>query len=416
MLITDIEPLRAMEIFYDGEESGVWEGEFIKNEKNRELFFPPELREYLQRFGFLGVNRGGGGFWFPDDVRTVSIPFEAASRDMLILGTLNGGEDRDFFIGIFADECGMDNPPVSFGEAVEAGDGGQALSFWNSGMLLKDVLTYLFIENLFFHAKGTAYGNTEIKTLLKKYPAELCEGEKSLEQLLSGSQRPCLCICYDGEEKRFYCFEMREEEDVVSVFSPFISTEELESCFSREFYENSMNCDYAHALSLLEKIIGRMEAQEETEPLDLGGKYRLAGRCCWALKRWDEAEEWLKKAEPVFTSESSPAEATMSFYQGLGNFYSDMGDGDKSRAAYEKAEKAAEASGKDLCKLKGDRLLRKGAELSESGLLEEAIEYFEKALSEYRKNPKECKYDIARCGQLKGDAKRKLKTKNGMRQ
>ena len=127
-----------MEIFYEGEESGVWEGEFIKNEKKRELFFPPKLKEYLRRFGFLSVNRGRGGFWFPDHVRTAAVPYEGISRDMLILGTLNGGDDKGFYIGIFADECGTDNPPVIFGELIETEGGGQALSFWESGMFLKD--------------------------------------------------------------------------------------------------------------------------------------------------------------------------------------------------------------------------------------------------------------------------------------
>lgn len=409
MLITDIEPLKAMEIFYEGEESGVWEGEFIKNEKKRELFFPPKLKEYLQRFGFLSVNRGRGGFWFPDHVRTAAVPYEGISRDMLILGTLNGGDDKGFYIGIFADECGTDNPPVIFGELIETEDGGQALSFWESGMFLKDALVCLFIENLFIHTNGTDYDEDGIEALLKKYPAELCEGEKSLKQLIDSSQRPCRYICYDNEENRFYCFDVWEDGVGAESFSPCISTEELESCFSREFYENSMNCDFAHALRLMEKIINRLEDQEETEPLNLGEKYRLAGRCCWALKQWDRAEEWLKKAESVFTSESAPAQAAQSFYQGLGNFYSDMGDEEKSKAAYREADRLAEASGEDLCRLMGDRLLRKGIELADSGFLEEAIEYFEKALNEYKKNPKECKYDIARCGQLKGDTRHRLK-------
>lgn len=40
-LQVDIDPLKAMELFYRGEELGVWEGEFIKNEKKRGLVYPP---------------------------------------------------------------------------------------------------------------------------------------------------------------------------------------------------------------------------------------------------------------------------------------------------------------------------------------------------------------------------------------
>ena len=33
----NIEPLKALELFYDQEKLGVWEGDFIKNAKQRNL-------------------------------------------------------------------------------------------------------------------------------------------------------------------------------------------------------------------------------------------------------------------------------------------------------------------------------------------------------------------------------------------
>ncbi len=43
---------------------------------------------------------------------------------------------------------------------------------------------------------------------------------------------------------------------------------------------------------------------------------------------------------------------------------------------------------------------------------EKAIEAYNKALEEFKKNPKECKYEIARTQQLRGEAKRLKKELN----
>lgn len=408
-LRVDIDPLKAMEIYYDGEESGVWEGEFIKNEKQRGLVFPQKLKEFLIRFGFFGVNTGGCRLLFPDNVSVASIPFESDNRDMLVMGIIKS-PNGDIYLGIFADECDFDDPPISLGEAVETEDGRLVLSFGASGMRLRDILVYAFSENLFALSEGTDYGDEFIKELIQKYSAELCEGEKSLEQLLKEAHRPCRFVCYEEDEERFLCFNMHQEGGMVSVFSPHIGTEELEALFRKEFYQNSLNCDFAHSLRLLEKIIDRIE-QDKAGTVELGEKYRLAGRCCWALEQWDKAEKWLKKAEPIYNAKSTPAQSKMSFYQGLGNFYSDKGDKEKSLAAYQKEEQLAEENGVSVFKSRGDRLMREGVKLTEEDRLEEAVEVFEKALEQYKQNPdpKECKYEIARCGQLKGDAKSIIK-------
>ena len=46
-----------------------------------------------------------------------------------------------------------------------------------------------------------------------------------------------------------------------------------------------------------------------------------------------------------------------------------MGDEEKSKAAYREADILAEASGEDLCRLMGDRLLRKGMNRALCGYL-----------------------------------------------
>lgn len=404
-LYVDIEPLKAMELFYEGEELGFWEGDFIKNEKQKGLVYPQMLKEYLQKYGFFGVNRGDSRFWLPDDARLIKINMETETKDMYLLGVLG-----TYCIGIFAEDCNEEDPPVSFGESVELDDGRNALSFGDSGMYLSDVLLCLFAGNIIPGAEaGKTYDTKEeAEEILGRYSFE-----PELKHLIDTAPRPYRFICYDDEEKKFLCVDLYSDDEygdyeIIAVFSPGISTEELESLFSREFYENSMNCDFARALHFMEKIIERME-HDKSGTYEIGEKYRLAARCCWALEQWDKAEEWLKKAEPIFNLDFVPPQSKMSYYRGLGNFYTDKGDKEKGAAAYEMEEQIARENGISLFKVKGDHLMNEGMKLSEEDRLEEAIELFEKALEQFRQDPRGCKYEIARCGQLKGDAKSTIK-------
>lgn len=395
----DIDPLKAMEIFYDGEKLGVWEGEFIKNENKRGLIYPPKLKEFLLKFGFFGVNGKDSRFWFPDDVSIVGIDTGMECKDMLILGKIG-----ELYAGVFADDCGMDDPPISLGMAVENEDGAEVLSFRASDLYLRDLLICLFTGNLAYEADPEVYEDAiEIKSVLYKY-----RSDPLLKKLMIDTARPYRCICYDEEEGKFLCIDLYNDKDVVLVFSPQISVEELEALFKKEFYENSRSCDFAHALRLIEKILDQTE-QDMPDSLEIGEKYRLAGRCCWALGQWDRAEEWLKKAEPIYADKSSPAQAAISFYRGLGNFYSDMGDNEKSLAAYQIEEQLAKENGSSIFQVKGDRYMREGIKMSDEERLEDAVLLFEKALEQYKQDPKGCKYAIARCGQLKGDVRAEIK-------
>ncbi|MDE6579753.1 MAG: hypothetical protein K2K41_04385, partial [Ruminiclostridium sp.] len=313
-------------------------------------------------------------------------------------------------VGIFAEDCVEEDPPVSFGESVELEDGRNVLTFSDSGMFLSDVLLCLFTGNIIPGAEDGKTFDTkeEAEEILGRYSYD-----PDLTNIIENVVRPYRFICYDDEEKKFLCVDLYNDEEygdyeIAAVFSPGISTEELEELFSREFYQNSINCDFGKALHFMEKIIERME-KDKSGTYEIGEKYRLAARCCWALEQWDKAEEWLKKAEPLFNLDFVPPQSRMSYYRGLGNFYTDKGDKEKGAAAYETEEQIAKENGISLFKIKGDHLMNEGMKLSEEDRLKEAIELFEKALEQFKQDPKGCKYEIARCGQLKGDAKSIIK-------
>ena len=48
-VLYNIEPLKAMELYYDGEHNGVWNGDFIKAKKQSGLDIPAPLREFLEK-------------------------------------------------------------------------------------------------------------------------------------------------------------------------------------------------------------------------------------------------------------------------------------------------------------------------------------------------------------------------------
>ena len=404
-LHVDISPLKAMEIFYEGEELGFWEGVFIKNEKQHGLVYPPMLKEFLQKYGFFGVNRGDSRFFLPDDARVININMGDETKELYIFGMLGS-----YVVGIFAEDCDEEDPYISFGEWVELEDGRNVLNFGDSGLFLSDVLLCLFTGNIIPNAEDRETFDTEeeVREILDRYSYD-----DDFKNILRNIIRPYRFINYDDEEKKFLCVDLYSDEEqgnyeIAARFSPGISLEELEGLFSQEFYQNSINCDFAKALRFMEKIIERME-KDKSGTYEIGEKYRLAARCCWALEQWEKAEEWLKKAEPLFNLDFVPPQSRMSYYRGLGNFYTDKGDKEKGTAAYEMEEQIAKENGISLFKVKGDHLMNEGMKLSEEDRLEEAIELFEKALEQFKQDPKGCKYEIARCGQLKGDAKSTIK-------
>ena len=88
--LTDIGPLEAMRIFYQGEEYGVWKGDIIKNEKQRGLILPPMLKEFLIKYGYLPVNRGILSCYSPDYMELFTVETEDEDGDICIIGNMAG--------------------------------------------------------------------------------------------------------------------------------------------------------------------------------------------------------------------------------------------------------------------------------------------------------------------------------------
>lgn len=404
-LEVNIDPLKALEILYEGETFGIWEGDLIKAERKNLIKLPKILKEYLLKYGELDVNRGSNQLWLPnpDDIRPVKIG--DSTEIVYIIGKFHGD-----LVAIPPNASTADNPKVLFSIPVKAPEPDSLMSFHKSDITLRELLTNIIINSppvdYTARVQDDRNGLSEALGFL-----ELGKARAEFEKIIRDHKSSKNLLCWNETDNYFIAAVFLEERTIFLKFHPCLSIQELENIFAREFYENSKNCDFKHALAIIERLIRYYEDKDRSNPT-LGEKYRLAGRSAWALKDWQKAEDYYQKAEKCYDRElNNILTQVENFYEGLGNFYRDKKDPKKSNAAYDKVDRLCAFTGKNAARLKGNRLMGQALDLMAADQLEQAIELFNQAIEIYRTDPKDCKYDIARCCQLRGEAKRALKPK-----
>lgn len=398
MLEVGLTALETLAKYYDGEELGVWEGDFIRNEKRRGVKLPGILREFLEKYGYTDVNLGKNQLWLPDKIDPDKAKVDGELKDILIIGSFH-----DNLVAILAEDYDKENPTIYFDDLPEENGEEIALVFHKSDLDFKEFLKILVLESPAIYNNSLVCDNPEdVKESLKEYESE------ELSKVLRETTRPGRFICWDTKKEEFLAVLMAPEQEILVRFAPGFSARELESILNKEFYENGESCDYEHALKIALKLIDFLE--KRNSGIFLAEKYMQAGRCYWALKRWREAEEFYQKAEQIFAREMrTTTQKCQSFYENLGNFYLAKEDIFKSQAAYREVDRICDFLGVGGTRQKGNRLLQQAAVMIESNKLEKAIELYNQALEIFQEEPKECKYEIARCQQLRGEAKKKLK-------
>lgn len=399
-----LDPLDALEIFYRGEKLGIWEGELIRNEKRRGVFLPSLLKEFLLRYGLFNVNRGINQIWLPDKIDTDLAKVDGEKRDILILGKF-----RDDLVAVLADECDQENPTLLLDELPEEENGEVTLVFNKSDLDLKEFLTTMIIESPSVYDNAKFYNDDSgIQEAMDEFDEE---SRKELKRKIEESERPKRFLYWNEEGQQFVAVILRKDCTILLKFAPCLAIAELENLFNREFYENAENCNYERALNILLRLINYW-TQMNNMDVTLAEKYKLAGRCCWMLKRWTEAEHYYKQAEQLYKDALIEAlDKSAAFYEGLGNFYLAREDIFKSQTAFLEVDRLCELAGRNGPRNKGERIMRQGQIMMEAMRYEEAIDLYNKALAEFQKDPRDCKYDIARCQQLRGEARKKLNEK-----
>lgn len=403
----DLEPLAAMELFYDGEKNGVWNGDFIKIEKKNGLVVPPLLKEFLEKYAYLDMNKGQITFFHPDQIRVLDLPTD--DGEVHIMGI---GRADEFFVGI---ELGTDDLDIAIGEIEEE------RIIWgpSDGITLAGLMRVMFVSMLFKSGDKFMYSGAEIDAVLKNHGAARGKispsaGSTQHTSINFDEENGAFLIAeYDqsGEEMTFLhvaprkTFEQRKAERFASV-----TLDELKTLFDKEFYGNAANCDYSHALELKLEMIARLE-QSGTEESELAEHYKLAGRCLWGLKRLGEAAEWYEKAGAII-GKSGDLGKLAGYYHTMANFYADTRQWDKSGEMY-KAELALRLEHFTDNVYDLGMVYQSNAQFLDDadGDPDRVIELCDLALEQFQKDPRDsgCKYEIARAQQLRGKAKRRKK-------
>lgn len=391
-VLYNLDPLAAIDIFYHGEKNGIPQGDFIKNERQRNITFPPLLREFLEQYGYFGINQNVNTFSFfrPDIIKPIYLSTDEGEIPILSIGYFD-----ERFIGIRTD---IEDFPVSVGREYK-----NVVEWSPSPLNLLGAITVMFLTVLFDTDEHYSYYT--VKPVLEKY------GVLQSEILPSNNCPERFSINFDEERKIFIVAEFDgESEEIVCLHTaplrPF-SLEELEQLFSGEFYGNALHCDFEHALKLQTEIITRLEDAQDTDPLEMTNHYKIAARCCWALKRSNEAEMWYQKGLPaVERNLQTNPETAADYYMAMGNFYADMGQDEQSDRCYERSLEIYRLNPDNVRNIGMLYQSRAHYTLESKKDVDLAIELYNKALEEFQKKPKDCKYDIARTQQLRGDAKR----------
>lgn len=404
MLHVDIEPLEALQIYYGGERLGVWRGDIISAEKKRKLFLPPMLQEFLLGYGRLAVNTDANSCCFQNPGL-----MNITDDDLVIFGRW----DFYMLLAFRRIDFAEVNPQLYYAEHQyydddEFMDDDDERPVWSdfapAQMHLRDFLIQLLIENLrkVVYLVGSRESDTDV-------PPELW-------QLLAADNLPPCFICWDDESDELWAVSRLPDQPPQRVYNLTRRMQhwELKECFKQAFFQKQ---DFAHALKLARPLLENLE-HVQRDTLELADMYKLAGRCCWELHQWDEGERFYQKAEVILQKNlEEMLDITKNFYQSLGNFYAAQKNEPKSQQAYGKVNEICEFVGRDGVRSRGMRLVQQAIGLvgkdnslcDDLPALREALELYNQALSVYQQEPKECKYDIARAQQLRGDLRKKIK-------
>lgn len=388
-VLYNLDPLTAMSLFYGGEKNGIYQGDFIKNKKRRGLILPSALKDFLENYGYMDVNRNKASFqlFHPDDISEVCLQVNTGEMSVMVVGVF-----QDYLVGILPDTRELQ---VTFG--IQGDDGTE----WNpANLTFSGMLVTMLVSLLFRNDDHSIFQESyRIYMQIEKYGAKRTE-------ILPGTGCPQhFSLNFHEESGMFFVAEFEKHGVEITslhvVPKKVFTLDELEELFNKEFYENSLNCDFVHALAIQSELIKRLE---DAKSLELAGHYKLAARCCWALGRLDDAASWYEKGLPIIENniERAPEQAA-DYYHAMGNFYADRKLYGGSEQFYEKELDILQRFfPEDVYKMGMVYQAQASFLVKSEGDIDRAIELYNKALDEFQKKPKDCKYDIARTQQLRG--------------
>lgn len=397
--------MRALKYFYDGEVFGVQEGDFIYCFKKQGIILPSELKDFLRKYGRFDVNRWENRVFLPYELKRKTIKIDGIDEQVILFGIL--GYDQ---VGIRESEINKTKTKILREIPNENNDELAPFRMKETGMTVDDYLRKIFLESYPAQCNSTRHAGTDVfREFIEYYQEDISRAR--LEKFVSSVKSKKLGkICWDAEHEVLLALTQRNEREEIAVIRPAFAIQELEALVTQEFYEKPKNCNYEHILKLLNRIINYYKKNQEWSELII--KYQMAGTCCWKMKRWKEAEGWYNMATEL---DAKILKQTLinsqNLYETIGNFLHDREDVIKCQLAYKRADKIGEFAGENIAQRRGNRDFTQARILAEAGRLQEAIDLCNHALELYGRSPRDCKYDIARCQQLRGELRQKIKLK-----
>ncbi len=401
-LIYNIPLLKALEMYYDGEKYGEAEGLLDAVEKKLGYPLPQLLRDFVRDYGYMSINRGEIRILHPLDMRLMSLEDE----DYIVFGIVPEG-----FAAIKASDKfdTDDNPAFLVGIA---NDEERTITWTEYTSKLSDFLCEMLM-NLYDDCKcSTVEGITETAAAMDLYGIDaqkFTPFEGKTYYTICGDGKMFVMAGYssEGEFDRMFTLMKGDNWDLSGQRFAALKTEDINGLLSGCFY--GVNPDYERSLMLNNELIRRAE-------LNGAGKYtiteqkKISARSLWALGRTDEAEKmYAEMIDSVLDDTSEEGQkALISVLKAATNFFLDTG----KTPEYEKYS----AMLTELCEKTenynaiGGMYWAQAQQIDQDlDRIDEAIELYEKAIEAFKKAPKPNKHDIARCQQLRGEARRRKK-------
>ncbi len=404
-LIYNIPILKALEMYYDGEKYGEAEGLLDAVEKKLGYPLPELLRDFVRDYGYMSINRGLLRVLHPLDMWKMSL----GDEDYIVFGKVG-----DSFVAIKAsNEYFTDktyDPKFLSGTVNEE----EHSIVWTKYIIsLSFFFSEMFRTNLYDDCKcSIVEGIPETTAAMKLYginAQKFSPFDGKTHYAICGDSKMFVMVYYSaaGEIRRMFTLMKGDNWDLSGQRFAALKDEDINGLLSGCFY--SADPDHERSLMLNNELIRR-------EELNGAGKYviteqkKISARSLWALGRTDEAEKLYKDMiDSVLDDTSENGQKTLiSVLKAATNFFLDTG----KTTEYEKysailTELCEKAENYDAI---GSMYWSQAQQIDHDlNRIDEAMKLYDKAIEAFKKAPKPNKHDIARCQQLKGEARRRKK-------
>lgn len=408
-LIYNIPILKALEMYYDGEKCGEAEGLLNAVEKKLGYPLPQLLRDFIRDYGYMSINRGALLVLHPLDIWKMSLPGDETDEDYIVFGKVNHNLLAIKASNEYAEDKTLD-PKFLVGTV---NDEEKSVTWTQYIITMSFFLFEMFRVNLYDDCTcSDVRGAEDTAAAMELYGIDArkftpFDGKTFYAICGDGKMFALASYSSEGVLDRLFTLMKGDNWDLSGQRFAALKTEDINGLLSWCFY--GTDPDYERSLMLNNEMIRREELNGASKYVITEQK-KISARSLWALGRTDEAEKmYTEMINSVLNDNSDNGQKTLiSVLKAANNFFLDTG----KTTEYEKYS----AMLKELCEKAenydaiGSMYWSQAQQIDHDlNRIDEAMGLYDKAIEAFKKAPKPNKHDIARCQQLKGEARRRKK-------